>query len=116
MVKSLGATQVIDYTKEDFNKNNEKYDVIFDAVDKIPPKKMKKSLKNNGTYLNVHKDSNGLKAKDSILLLKKLKKLAEEGKIMVAIDRTYSMDQIIEAHRYVDKGHKRGNVVIKIIK
>jgi NADPH:quinone reductase-like Zn-dependent oxidoreductase len=112
MVKLLGAKKVIDYTKEDFSENNEKYDVIFDAVDKIPAKKMKKSLKNNGIYLNVHKDSSGLKPEDSILLLKELKKLAEEGKIRVVIDKTYSMEQIVEAHQYVEKGHKKGHVVI----
>lgn len=114
MVKSLGADKVIDYTKEDFTQNSEKYDVIFDAVAKIPPKQAKKSLKKTGIYLNVHISSDKIKTKDAIYLLKDLKELIETGKIKAVIDRSYPMDQIVEAHRYVDKGHKKGNVVILI--
>ncbi|PKL67157.1 MAG: NAD(P)-dependent alcohol dehydrogenase [Methanobacteriales archaeon HGW-Methanobacteriales-1] len=114
MVKLLGADKVIDYTKEDFTQNSEKYDVIFDAVAKIPPKQTKKSLKKTGIYLNVHTSSEKIKTKDAISLLKDLKELIEAEKIKAVIDRTYPMDQIVEAHRYVDKGHKKGNVVINI--
>jgi NADPH:quinone reductase-like Zn-dependent oxidoreductase len=114
MVKSLGADKVIDYTKEDFTQNSEKYDVIFDAVAKIPPKKAKKSLKKAGIYLNIHTSSEKIKTKDAISLLKDLKELIEAGKIKAVIDKQYPMDEIVEAHRYVDKGHKKGNVVITV--
>ncbi len=112
MVKSLGADKVIDYTEDDFTQKSEKYDVIFDAVAKIPPKQAKKSLKKTGIYLNIHISSDKIKTKNVISLLKDLKEIIEAGKIRAVIDRSYSIDQIVEAHRYVDKGHKKGNVVI----
>jgi NADPH:quinone reductase-like Zn-dependent oxidoreductase len=114
MVKAIGADRVIDYTKEDFTRNNEKYDVIFDAVDKVPPKQAKKSLRENGIYLNVHTSSGARNVKDAISLLKTLKELAEAGKLKAVIDKTYLLEQIVEAHRYVDKGHKKGNVGISV--
>ncbi len=87
---------------------------MFDAVAKFPPSRAKKALKKTGIYLNVNKDSgNGkdLTVEDLIYL----KELAEAGKIKSAIDRRYPLEQIVEAHRYVDKGHKKGNVVIDIV-
>lgn len=115
MVKSLGADKVIDYTKEDFTQNNEKYDVIFDAVGIFPSKQAKKSLKKTGIYLNVHTSSDKIKTKDMIFLLRELKELIEAGELKSVIDRRYSLDEIVEAHRYVDQGHKKGNVVINVI-
>ena len=112
MVKSLGADQVIDYTTEDFTQNGEKYDVVFDAVDKIPLEKAKKSLTNTGIYLNVDSSSDDIKTQDVVFLLQDLKDLVEAGKLTAVIDRRYPLEQIVEAHRYVDKGHKKGNVVI----
>jgi len=112
MVQSLGADKVIDYTQEDFTKNIEAYDIIFDAVGKLSASKCKKSLKKKGVYLNVLTSSNGLKLKPDNLLF--LKKLMEEKKLVSVIDRSYTLEQIIEAHRYVDKGHKKGNVVINV--
>jgi NADPH:quinone reductase-like Zn-dependent oxidoreductase len=113
LVRSIGADKVIDYTKEDFTLNGEKYDVVFDAVAKISPSKAKKSLKNTGTYLNVNKDSGAekdLKVQDLV----SLRELIESGKLKAVIDRTYPLEQIADAHRYVDKGHKKGNVVITV--
>jgi len=112
LVQSLGAGKVIDYTKEDFSQNGETYDVIFDAVDKIPSGQGKNSLKRTGIYLNVDKDSNNLKITSDVLV--SLKEMAEAGEIKAVIDRTYPLDQMVEAHKYVEIGHKKGNVVIQV--
>ena len=113
MVRSIGADEVIDYTQEDFTQSGETYDVIFDAVDKLPSSQGKKALKKTGAYLNVSKDSDAgdkMQAADLI----HLKELIEAGKLRPVIDRRYPLEEIVEAHRYVDKGHKKGNVVITV--
>jgi NADPH:quinone reductase-like Zn-dependent oxidoreductase len=109
LVKSLGASQVIDYTRQDFTESSEAYDVIFDAVGKLSPKDGKKALKPGGVYINVHADSNGGEKVEYLLILKKL---IEADVIKPVIDRVYPFNQIVEAHRYVEQGHKKGNVAI----
>lgn len=113
MVRSLGADRVIDYTQQDFTRDPETYDVIFDAVDKLASSKAKERLKPTGVYLNIVKGSGSagsVKTEDLIFLTR----LVEEGKIRAVIDRRYPMEQIVEAHRYVEQGHKRGHVVITV--
>ena len=109
LVKSIGADKVIDYTKQDFTKSGEKYDIVYDAIMKSKYSDCKKILKKNAVYLN----NSGLpkiEEKDLLLLIN----LIENNKLKSIIDRTYSMNEIVEAHRYVDKGHKKGNVIITV--
>ncbi|MGD8793575.1 MAG: NAD(P)-dependent alcohol dehydrogenase, partial [Anaerolineae bacterium] len=113
LVKSLGAGRVIDYTREDFAQSGETYDVIFDAVD-LYPGEYEKALKKRGVYLNVDASSDKIEAQEMPGLLQELKALAEAGKLKAVIDRRYPLEQIVEAHRYVDGGHKKGNVVITV--
>ena len=136
MVKSLGADKVIDYTKEDFTKNSDAYDIIFDTVGKSSFSRSKGALKQNGIYLSTVL-SLGIvfqtlwtsmigskKAKIAFAGLRPpseqtkdlrfLKELVEAGKIKSVIDRCYPLEQTAEAHRYVETGHKKGNVVITV--
>ena len=114
MVKSLGADKVIDYTTTDFTCNGESYDLIFDAVGKLSRSRIKGSLTKNGKYLNVLTDS-GASMKIKVADLITLKNYIETGRLRSVIDRQYPLEQIVEAHRYVDKGHKRGNVIITVV-
>jgi NADPH:quinone reductase-like Zn-dependent oxidoreductase len=115
MVQSLGADKVMDYTRGDFTLSGESYDVIFDAVGKLPPSRGKKALKKSGIYLDIRKDSGDMSDHFEAADLLFLKALVEAGELRAFIDRCYPMEQIVEAHRYVDQGHKRGNVVITVI-
>jgi NADPH:quinone reductase-like Zn-dependent oxidoreductase len=105
LVKSLGAYHVIDYTKEDFTKTGQTYDVIFDAVGKSSSSRNKKSLKKTGYYLSV-KSSTSFKIKTEDLIF--LKELIDAGKIKSVIDRRYFFEQIPQAHRYVEGNIKKG--------
>ena len=108
MVRSLGADKVIDYTKEDFTKGDERYDLVFDAVSKSSKNRCQRALTPNGRYIRT----TGPNPKLEDLLI--LKEIIEEGKMKTVIDRLYPLDAIVEAHRYVEKGHKKGNVVITL--
>ena len=132
MVKSLGADEVIDYTREDFSERGETYDIVFDAAGKSPFSGCVRSLKQKGFYLRVFhigllpvvrglwtsmtsdkKVIGGTEdEKPEDLLF--LKGLIEAGEIKPVIDRSYPLEQIVEAHRYVEKGHKKGNVIINV--
>jgi len=131
MVRSLGADQVIDYESTDFTKKPEKYDLIFDTVGKSPIYGTIKSLTATGTYahavttpateiqirlglMNSKKKLVGGTLTPNAEMINDLKKLAESGRIKPVIDRTYRMEEIVEAHRYVDLGHKKGNVIISV--
>ena len=108
--RALGADHVIDYTKADFTVMKERYDVIFDTVAKFPKSQYSKVLASNGTYVSVAK----LDTKENMDNLIFIKELIEKGKIKAVIDRCYPLDDMVEAHRYVDTGRKKGNVVIKV--
>jgi len=114
LVRSLGATSVIDYTKDDFTQSGKRYDVIFDAVGK---RKSAKAMLNAGAALasggvSTSVDDAFPRTKKSDLLV--LKELAESGAFRPVIDRRYTLDEIVDAHRYVDLGHKKGNVIVTI--
>jgi len=109
MVKSLGADNVIDYTKEELTKYGKDYGFVYDTVYKLPKSKGKKLLAEKGVYLRAGAGEK-IKPED----LEFLKGLAEEGKLKAIIDRTYPLEEIIQAHRYVGKGHKKGHVVITV--
>ena len=110
MVKALGADHVIDYTKADFSASAERYDRIFDTVAKFPKAKYAKVLAPNGVYVTMAR----LDSKESMENLLFVKELIEAGKLKAVIDRCYPLEQMVEAHRYVDTGHKKGNVVISV--
>jgi NADPH:quinone reductase-like Zn-dependent oxidoreductase len=111
MVKSLGADHVLDYTQEDFAQSDETYDVIFDAVGKLSAALRRKWLRKSGRFFSVKSESSAETLNDLLFL----KTLVEAGKLRVVIDRCYSLEQIVEAHHYVESGHKKGNVVIPIV-
>ena len=110
LVKSLGADTVVDYLKEDFTQTDSKYDVVFDAVGKTSRSACKKILKPNGRYATV---KGSPKPGQNDLLF--LKELIEAGKLTTVIDRRYTLEQIREAHTYVEGQHKKGNVVVNVV-
>lgn len=129
LMKSLGADHVIDYTQEDFTRNGKKYDVVFDTIGKSSLRKALKSLSDNGHLLLASagigtmiggsirsmfikkKIVSGV-IKETVKDMNFFKQLIEKGSLKAVIDRTYPLEQIVEAHAYVDKGHKKGNVII----
>ncbi len=112
LVRSLGADRVIDYTRQDFTEGGETYDVVFDAVDKLEPSRARSPLKKTGVYLNVNRDSgSGAGSPEDLVFLKEL---IESGQVRAVIDRRYPLEEIVEAHTYVEKGHKKGHVVVAV--
>ena len=131
LVKSLGADKVIDYTQVDFTQSNELYDIIFDTVSKSTFSKCKKVLSRNGAYIDtmfsvsnvIQSFWTGLFCNKKVIFamsvdkkeaLNFIKGLVEKGKLQSIIDSTYNLEQIIEAHKHVETGHKKGNIVIRI--
>lgn len=113
LVRSMGSDRVIDYTKEDFTNDGEHYDFIFNAVGKNKVQLCcENSLAPNGKHITVDDGSPKLDIENLVLL----NELVEQGRIKPVIDRIYPLEQIVEAHRYVDIGHKKGNVIISINK
>jgi NADPH:quinone reductase-like Zn-dependent oxidoreductase len=110
MVSSIGADRVIDYTEEDFTQSGETYDVVFDAVRKLSKRRVAGVLKEGGVYLSSFSPT---EEKPENLVF--LRELIEAGKIKAVIDRRYPLEQIAEAHRYVDTGRKKGNLVITVV-
>lgn len=134
MVSSLGADQVIDYTTTDFTKTGQTFDIIYDTVGKLSFSQCKKSLTPTGAYLSpvlklpllfqmmwtsviggkqAKFSATGLKAVPELqVLLAELKEIIEAGHLRSVMDKSYALEQVAEAHRYVDTGHKKGNIVI----
>ncbi|MBP6016324.1 MAG: NAD(P)-dependent alcohol dehydrogenase [Candidatus Promineofilum sp.] len=110
MVKSLGADRVLDYTKADFSAKLERYDAIFDTVGKFPKSLIAQALAPDGRYESIAK----LNTKQSLEELSTMKELIEADAIKAVIDRRYPLEQTAEAHRYVEAGHKKGNVIITV--
>nr|WP_206606441.1 NAD(P)-dependent alcohol dehydrogenase [Steroidobacter cummioxidans] len=132
LTQSLGADAVIDYTADDFTTRPDRYDVVFDTVGKASFGDCMKVLKSGGSYLNctpvlpsiqvmraklsgAHKLILGEAPPETAEALDFIRELLEAGKIRVVVDRKYRFDEIVEAHRYVDQGRKKGNVVISIV-
>ncbi len=109
LVKSIGADHVIDYTMEDFTKSDQKYDLIFDAMSLSSKEACKDILASGGDYIRTSGPEPGVKE------LEFLREMVEDGHLKSVIDRRYPLDEIVEAHRYVDTGRKRGNVIIAVV-
>lgn len=136
LVKFLGADHVIDYTKQDFTKTDQIYDIIYDTVGKSTFSSCKRTLTENGIYISpvlgmpllgdmiytslfgkkkVKFSATGtLSVKDLRILFQELKGIIERGKIKTIIDEAFPLENIVEAHTYIDKGHKKGNVIVII--
>ena len=114
LVESLGAESVVDYTREDFTTSGERYDVILDAVGKRKSAKAMlragDALAPGGTTISIDDDFPKINVDDLLTI----KRLAESGELRPVIDRRYTLEEMVEAHRYVDLGHKRGNVIVTV--
>ncbi|MEM6431806.1 MAG: zinc-binding dehydrogenase, partial [Deinococcota bacterium] len=132
LVRSLGADEAIDYTRNDFNLGTSHYDVVFDVVNKAPFRACLRALKANGSYLNCTSPVPSwqmlwamLTSNKTLTLgqspperpeeLESIKTLIEAGNLRTVIDSSYPLEDIVAAHRYVDRGHKKGNVAITVV-
>jgi len=111
LLKSLGSDFVIDYKTESFLENGKQYNVIFDAVRKLSSSEIKNSLKQNGLFLSTRESTD--ESRENLVFIRNL---IEEGKLRAIIDQIFPLEQIADAHRYVDSGRKKGNVVITVAK
>jgi NADPH:quinone reductase-like Zn-dependent oxidoreductase len=111
LVRSLGVHHVIDYTREDFADGGARYDLIFDTVGKTSLSHSRKALTPQGSYVTVQRGLAREHTEDLVFL----QELIEAGRIRTVIDRRYPLEQTAEAHRYVERGHKKGNVVINVV-
>jgi len=109
MVRSLGAVNALDYTKENYAERSEKFDVVFDAVGKTSKKEARNVLQDRGNFVSVN-----MMTKEKSEHLRQIKEWAEQGKLQAYIDRSFPLEEIVKAHEYVELGRKRGNVVIEI--
>jgi NADPH:quinone reductase-like Zn-dependent oxidoreductase len=109
LVRSLGAASVVDYAREDFAKTAMMFDVVFDAVGKISRSRAKPVMASGARYVSVKYPT-----KEVLEQLERNALLASKGSIKPVVDRRYSLDQIVEAHRYVESRRKKGNVVVAI--
>lgn len=109
LVKSLGAAEVIDYTQEDVTRSDRTFDVIFDAVGKISPKRVRAVLSDGGSFVTVRS-----KTEEKVEHLLLLRDLLVSGEIRAVIDRRFTLEEVPEAHRYVETGRKRGNVLVLV--
>lgn len=110
LVESLGANEVIDYTKQDFTQANQTYDLIFDAAGKTSAKRVAGVLAEDGVFVTTQ-----TRRDETFEDLLAVRDLLEAGELRAVIDRRYTLEQIAEAHRYVEQGHKRGNVLVGIL-
>lgn len=110
LVRGLGAAHVLDYTAPGFALANGAYDVVFDTVAKLPKAQAQQALKPSGIYLDMY-----FTRKETVEELEAVCALAESGHLRTVIDRTYPLEQIVEAHRYADLGHKVGNIIITVV-
>jgi NADPH:quinone reductase-like Zn-dependent oxidoreductase len=110
LVRSLGADEIVDYTVQDFTEASQVYDIIFDAVGKGSPGRAKRALAESGSYVSVRSSTAKERAEELLVV----RDLLEVGEVKAVIDRRYPLEQIPEAHRYVEKGHKRGSAVITV--
>ena len=109
LVKSIGANLVIDYTVEDYSLSTKKYDICLDAVGKTSKSRAKKILKKDARYISVNMFTKELQQN-----LEQVAQMVDSGSLKPIIDKTYSLDEVVEAHEYVDMGRKKGNVLIRI--
>jgi len=131
MLRSIGADQVIDFAREDFTRRHEKYDMIFDVIGKSPYSASLRSLRPNGRYVLANprpshllrrlfsSQPGGRKVISGAAVRKTedllfLKELIEAGKLETVIDRTYSLEQMVAAHQYVETGQKQGNLIVTV--